>query len=473
MHPSHNFSDKTRVETSLNEPSLDEIATLSSRLGFEIADISGFLDDLDAKAEQQTGSLGALTQGAAQVVSSNERMMQTVSDVSEAVAEMITSVESSAQSVRSGSQSTTEMAEWVNDLSGRTEEVTDAVKAMRADNEQISAIASQVNILAINAKIEAARAGAAGRGFAVVAEAINELALRTQTAAEQISGNINSLADWIDTLHRQSFEIASTAKTVLDQSDSTDRALSTIEAHMQHVASRNSEIGSEAQAVHQTVSGFNNDIGALKSSVDETSTGIHATHARVEKLISASEQLVQGTVGLGGRSSDGTFIDHVTAAAAQISALFEQAMAEGAISQDDLFDRSYSPIGTSEPQQLMAKFTSLTDRLLPEILEDALTIDPRVVFCAAVDTNGYLPTHNRKFSQPPSADPVWNTANCRNRRIFDDRVGLKAGRNTGAFLLQVYRRDMGGGEFVLMKDLSAPITVAGRHWGGLRLAYKI
>ncbi len=103
--------------------------------------------------------------------------------------------------------------------------------------------------------------------------------------------------------------------------------------------------------------------------------------------------------------------------------------------------------------------------------EAALTLDQRVVFCAGVDRNGYLPTHNRKFSAPQGADPVWNAANARNRRIFDDRVGLKAGRSTAPFLLQVYRRDMGGGEFRMMKDLSAPIRVKGRHWGGLRLAY--
>ena len=47
-----------------------------------------------------------------------------------------------------------------------------------------------------------------------------------------------------------------------------------------------------------------------------------------------------------------------------------------------------------------------------------------------------------------------------------------AGRNERRFLLQTYRRDMGGGQRVLMKDLSAPITVQGRHWGGLRLAYS-
>ena len=68
---------------------------------------------------------------------------------------------------------------------------------------------------------------------------------------------------------------------------------------------------------------------------------------------------------------------------------------------------------------------------------------------------------------------AWNTGNCRNRRILDERVGLKAGQNTRPFLLQVYRRDMGGGVFKVMKDLSAPIIVHGRHWGGLRLAYEV
>jgi methyl-accepting chemotaxis protein len=68
---------------------------------------------------------------------------------------------------------------------------------------------------------------------------------------------------------------------------------------------------------------------------------------------------------------------------------------------------------------------------------------------------------------------VWNNANCRNRRMFKDRTGLGAGRNTKPFLLQTYRRDMGGGRFVLMKDLSVPIVVKGRHWGGLSLGYRV
>ncbi|MEK9671021.1 MAG: hypothetical protein VW268_00770 [Rhodospirillaceae bacterium] len=102
-----------------------------------------------------------------------------------------------------------------------------------------------------------------------------------------------------------------------------------------------------------------------------------------------------------------------------------------------------------------------------------LVLNATIEAARTVDRNGYLPTHNLKFAKPQGDDPIWNNANCRNRRIFNDRTGLRAGQNTRPFFLQTYRRDMGGGNFVLMKDLSAPIMVKGRHWGGLRPAYKI
>ena len=65
-----------------------------------------------------------------------------------------------------------------------------------------------------------------------------------------------------------------------------------------------------------------------------------------------------------------------------------------------------------------------------------------------------------------------DAANSRYRRIFNDRTGLASSRNAKPFLLQTYRRDMGGGKFVLMKEAAAPITVDGRHWGGMRLAFR-
>jgi methyl-accepting chemotaxis protein len=147
-------------------------------------------------------------------------------------------------------------------------------------------------------------------------------------------------------------------------------------------------------------------------------------------------------------------------------------VAAGRIGMEALFSTEYPPIPGTNPQQFMPPFVRLTDAVLPPILEGALRLGEHVVFCAAVNRDGFLPTHNAKFSQPQGPDPARNAAVSRNRRFFDDRVGLGAGRSTAPFLIQAYRRDMGGGSFVTMKDISAPITVQGRHWGGLRIGYR-
>ncbi len=161
-------------------------------------------------------------------------------------------------------------------------------------------------------------------------------------------------------------------------------------------------------------------------------------------------------------------------AAAQIQNLFEAALEKGEMSMNDFFDEDYQEVAGSDPVQHLTRFTAYTDRVLPDIQEPASEAEDGVIFVAAVDRNGYLPTHNLKYCHPQKPDdPVWNAANCRNHRIFSDRTGLAAGRNTDPYLVQSYLRDMGGGKFVLVKDLSVPIFLRGKHWGGVRVGYSL
>ena len=142
------------------------------------------------------------------------------------------------------------------------------------------------------------------------------------------------------------------------------------------------------------------------------------------------------------RSDNTEFIERAITAANRISRLFEQAITERRITLDDLFDNSYVPIPDTLPQQFTTRFLKLTEDLLPAIQEPLLASDRRMVFCAAVDRNGYLPVHNAIYSkQQRPGDLVWNTAHCRNRRIFDDRAGLSAGRVVRRYLIQNYPRD--------------------------------
>ena len=172
--------------------------------------------------------------------------------------------------------------------------------------------------------------------------------------------------------------------------------------------------------------------------------------------------------------ADTPLIEACRKAAADVSAAFEAAIAAGRISLADLLDSDYALIPDTDPLQLMARHTELAEAIVPPILEPVLTANPRGVICCATDRNGYIAAHNKSCSQPQRPDdPVWNAANSRNRRIFDDRSGIMAARNTKPHLAQTYVRDMGGGTFMLLKEIDSPIVVNGRHWGAVRYGVRL
>lgn len=450
---------------------LNVLARAASDLGYEIVDIAGFLDLVEAQAREQRASLSRVVNGTTEIDAASAAVQSAACDLDESVSRTTKDVNTSAALVRALGEDSDKVAVWVQAVSARNTEITETLRAVKSNNTQIATISMQVNTLAINAKIEAARAGEAGRGFAVVADAINELSQKTKGAASEISANIETLTAWITTLGTEAEDVADTATSLMEQSAKTDHALSRMEQSVGDTKTQADRINTNSAKVRSAIETFAPGMHGMGQSIAATTDGIEKAHTRIERLIDTSETIVGSSAALGGMTDDASLIDYVRSQATAIENAFEQAIVDGEITQTALFDRNYVPIPGTAPPQLRTAYTDLLDRILPPIQEPALAFNERVVFCAAVDVNGYLPTHNTKFSHPQSADTVWNTANCRNRRIFDDRVGLKAGCNTAPFLLQVYRRDMGGGEFTMMKDLSAPVMVQGRHWGGLRLAF--
>jgi methyl-accepting chemotaxis protein len=168
------------------------------------------------------------------------------------------------------------------------------------------------------------------------------------------------------------------------------------------------------------------------------------------------------------------FVTRAMEAGTALTKIFEDAVASGAISIDDMFDADYVEIPGTNPLQHRTRILSWADRALPPFQEAFLARDPRMVFCVMIDRNGYLPVHNKVYSHPQRpGDVIWNTANSRNRRIFNDAAGLAAGRNLRSYLIQSYARDMGNGQTIMMREIDVPVRVNGRHWGGFRTAYKL
>lgn len=204
--------------------------------------------------------------------------------------------------------------------------------------------------------------------------------------------------------------------------------------------------------------------------VNRSALGVHVEFLEFDDGAKARLTAKLGSI----RAENKEFVDHAVAAAEAISRAFEKAVSTGRLSQDALFDNTYVEIAGTNPVQYRTRGVEVLEAILPPIQEPLLLSDKRLAFCAAVDRNAYLPVHNKVYSKPQKpGDVAWNTANCRNMRIFDDRAGLAAARNVRPYLIQSYPRDMGNGVVVMMREIDAPIRVFGKHWGGFRTAYKI
>jgi methyl-accepting chemotaxis protein len=158
----------------------------------------------------------------------------------------------------------------------------------------------------------------------------------------------------------------------------------------------------------------------------------------------------------------------------RVAALLEAALRTGRLSED-LFDTDYVPVPDSNPRQFANRALPVLQAILPPVMEQAKASDPRLVFTLPIDRNGYVPgappPNTRGRSGP--GDPDWNRAYSRDRRIFDDRAGITAARSARPFIIQSYQRDMGSAGVQLMREVDAPLRVAGRHWGGVRMAYRM
>ena len=461
------------LQSAENGEVTGELLNRVEALSLEVAEIAGTVQDMAAfvsHQEQLFEHLRELTHG----LRGDIGQIDVAGRETNSVASQATS--QSADSLKAAVSALSEIRRLVDSVRGigeRLGSLNSSLGAVRGMSSNIQTIASQTKLLALNAAIEAARAGTAGKGFAVVATEVKNLAGQADTATTRINETVSVLSSDIG-------ELIVTSNATLGIADGVGQGVGVINGALESFHSAASTVESKVFGIASSVTDSLARSQELLAEIDRFFEGVKRTAAslrradeRVSDVLEEGEHIMNLIAQAGLKTGDTHLIEALSRAAKRVMESFERALDGGQTSLASLFDEKYRPIPDTNPQQFITCFAKLTDSLLPPIQEPMLQIDKRVVFCVAVDRNGYLPTHNDVFSKAQGKDPVWNNANCRNRRMFNDRTGLRAGQNTKPFLLQTYRRDMGGGKFVLMKDLSIPIMVKRRHWGGLRLGYRI
>ncbi len=445
-----------------------EVARASQQLIAEANRVASGSNQQREAALATANEMNLLTENMNQV-SQNAHETAGIAETSSALsAEGMTIVHNASAEMERISVSVSQSARVVYALGERSTAINGIVQTIRE-------IADQTNLLALNAAIEAARAGEQGRGFAVVADEVRKLAERTAQATGEISRMISAIQgetqSAIVSIEAGTGQAKNGANLAQQAASSLERINSGARVTMEKVDAIASAAAQQSRAGHTIAE----HVTSIMKMAETNSAAAEKTLSEATQLDYLALNLKEiGNVFKLGPAGDKAVATHarmpaiVKQAAQAVSLILDKAVDSGRIRIDDLFDDTYQPIANTKPQKFKTRFDDFADQTLTSAQEQLLDQNAWIVYGISCDRKGYVPTHNRKFSQPLTGNEKIDFVGNRTKRIFDDPVGRRCGDHEQPFLLQTYRRDTGE----VMHDISAPVYVKGRHWGGFRIGYK-
>ncbi|ROM62508.1 methyl-accepting chemotaxis protein [Pseudomonas brassicacearum] len=295
----------------------DEIGQLMLAMQQMGAGLSGIVSGLQAGIEQLANSaqsLSAVTEQTnlevssqkeetEQVATAMNQMTATVHDVARNAEEAAQAAQTADDKVESGQQVVRQSMVRIEQLADSATSASNSIESLSAEIQNIGtvlsvikSVAEQTNLLALNAAIEAARAGEQGRGFAVVADEVRALARRTQQSTEEIERLVSALRSAAQTSVQQIQSSGELVKMAVSDALQTESALGSIAAAVSLIQQMNQQIAAAAEQQSSVAEEINRSVTSIRASADQSSLAMRGNAASSIELAQLGVKL-KGMVG--------------------------------------------------------------------------------------------------------------------------------------------------------------------------------
>ncbi|MFN3770949.1 MAG: methyl-accepting chemotaxis protein [Ectopseudomonas guguanensis] len=273
------------------------------RLQGGVAQISSSAQTLSATAEQTRQGVNGQKLETDQVATAMSEMTATVHEVARNAEAAAASTEQADQRVGAGSQVVRQTLQRIEQLAAAMEATTQSIQRLSQDTQRIDAVldviksvAEQTNLLALNAAIEAARAGEQGRGFAVVADEVRALAKRTQQSTAEIESLIAALREGSRRAVSDMEQSASLVSLTVGDANQTEGALAAIAEAVSLISEMNQQIAAAAEQQSAVAEEINRSVTSIRDIADQSATAMDETAASSIQLAELGREL-QGMAG--------------------------------------------------------------------------------------------------------------------------------------------------------------------------------
>jgi methyl-accepting chemotaxis protein len=392
------------------------------------------------------------------------------------------------------------------------------VREVTGVSRLIGDIADQTRLLALNASIEASRAGAAGRAFAIVANEVRDLAKDTAERTAEIDALVTAIISDLEPARAAIEESRTLAARTAASVESVDRQLATVSELTEHTAGHVGRIAEGVQAASEAMGLL---ATAAESVVQKQAEVVGEAKVIAAESFAVSEVVDEGHHHLARIDLDTRFHRGLALArelAARTGKLLDDAVGQRRCTLDAVLALEYREIKGAEiaslrhlfdvrrvppegftPPKYRTGYDAAVDVELQKICDDVIAREKGLLFALAIDLNSYGPIHNKRYAQDWTGDPAKDLVGNRVKRFFTDNDVLVRGARVGlgkraaalpadakradfervgaelratpaqrdTFMVQTYARDTGA----LVTVVTAPIFVHERRWGASLLGW--